>query len=188
MRKETTRLLNLMHPAAFSYDHQNGVFHVAEQAYAAADLPLRHGALASAEPTHELPDTALVHALANPVMLPKMYNWLEENGTDQLFSETSEVMRDVFQTVNGKKLLGVTTRDTASHIGFNVNFLRQEHPHITLQTLGNCACLGVDLYGIIGERYWDDKIAEFTFHNTDTKPQQISLLAGLGHIAHRVNS
>ena len=152
MRIETTRLLNQMHPAAFSYDHQNGAFQVAEQSYAPEDVSLRFGALSTPEPTLELPDAALIHTLTHPVMMPKMYDWLAKNGTDELFDETSEVMRDVFQT------------------------------------RGNCACLGVDLHGIIGERYWDDKIAEFTFHNTDTKPQQISLLAGLGHIAHRVNS
>jgi hypothetical protein len=52
-----------------------------------------------------------------------------------------------------------------------------------VQTLGNCACLGLAADGVM-VRGLQEGYGEYELHNADTTAQRVSLYAGLGHLAH----
>ena len=187
MNAHVNELLKMSRPAPFSYDHTTKLFTSGDTTYTPPELPLGFGDLAADHEVNEVPDTALVHGILRIVMLPKMYDWLQENASTELFTQASEIMHDVFTGLEPRMLGKVATHDPYSHWGFNVARLRPEHPHIVLTTLGDCACFGVEIDGIFGEHTWDQKVAEFGYHNVDYNPQKVSLLAGIGHIAHLAN-
>lgn len=184
----TQELIVASRPAAFSYDHEHGLFHHGSRASRPAELPLGWGDLSDRGTSDNVPDVALVHGVNYPIMLPKMYDRLSSNGTQELLDETCEVMFDVFDTLGTGLSIGSKNEGSYGHTGFGAGFLSDEHPHPTLQVFGNCACLSVDMYGAFREDRWEEKVAEFTYHNIDLDAQRISLLAGLGHLAHRASN
>lgn len=113
---------------------------------------------------------------------PKFYSWLNEQPKD-VFTETSLVMKQVFEDVLGDVLDG-DHHDTMHPFGFSAGLLRKGH--LTLSVLGNCACLGSNPNGhIVDSDEWDTGYVEMTTHNIDTKPQHVSIMAGLGYLALR---
>src|SRR5690606_2216667 len=92
----------------FSYKHDSRNFVVGEQLVAMADLPTEFGGIsASQEPSVESAESMfenepLVHIISEPIMLPRMYDWLNDK-PDGLFDETAEVMQDVFAELNPDK-------------------------------------------------------------------------------------
>lgn len=187
MNAHTKELLLAAWPAAFSYDHEKGMFTSGDIQYTSVDLPLSYGDLSAPTQPNELPNTAVVQTVVGAIMMPRLYDWLQANETEALHRETAEVMHDVFVGLRPDMLGKVAKHDRGGLFGFNMSRISPEHPHFSLVTLGNCACYGVESHIVFGERYWNEKIAALGFHNIDTPPQEVSLLAGLGHLAHRAN-
>ncbi len=187
MNVHTQELLLAAWPATFSYDHEEGKFTSGDIQYTPVNLPLTYGALAASNEPRELPDTAVVQTVVGAIMLPRLYDWLQANETEALHRETAEVMHDVFVGLRSDMRGKVAKYDRGGLFGFNMSRFSHEHPHFSLVTLGNCACYGVESHIVFGERYWNEKIAALGFHNIDMPAQEVSLLAGLGHLAHRAN-
>lgn len=117
----------------------------------------------------------------NPFTTPRFYEWLQQGcGTSEL-EGARQAMHDVFEQVRGIKVQrepGVRDR----LFGFDAGFLRPGH--LTLSTIGSCACLGVSVDGhLVDYHEWDSGFAEYEFHNIDFDAQRVSLLAGIGHLA-----
>lgn len=189
MIDRTRELLIRGQATPFSYDHENKMFRSGRKTFTPEKLPLEFGDLLDDDQPTEVPDVPLVETILRPVMLPRMYDWLNDHFSDDVADETAEVMRQVF--VQLRPDMSEHIKPGRDHVGgifgFNVQRLRHEHPHLTLVTLGSCACFGVDVDGPFGERVWNERIASFSFHNIDTPEQEISLRAGLGHIAYRAS-
>lgn len=116
----------------------------------------------------------------NMFATPKFFDWLTTSDGKQAVSEVPEVTHRVFNLVYEKQ---VRIRGKDLLHGFGSAFLREGH--VTLSTIGSCACLGVAVDGhLVSYREWGSKYAEYEFHNIDFPAQKISLLAGLGHLAH----
>lgn len=121
-----------------------------------------------------------VHASANPMMLPRFYNWLLAANRQTEFNDTKRVMFEVYKAVS--QVPDLEFDRLTGPFGFDVVLYRPGHP--ALSVIGNCACLGVDPGGdLYDEQDWDEGFASYSFHNIDTKPQAVSLYAGLGHLA-----
>jgi len=181
-------LIERCQPALFAYDHTRKLFLSGEREFSPRELPIGFGDLAADtdQDVVTLPDTALVQTTMRPIMLPKMYDWLTDNMTNELLDETVDVMRDVYVDLVPESVR-YARPDRGGFMGFNAHRLRKDHPHFLLTTIGNCACLGVEVDGMWGEGAWKDKVASFDFHNIDNEVQEKSLLAGLGHIAYRAS-
>lgn len=127
----------------------------------------------------------------NPVLLglwgdtlatPKFYTWLNDQ-PKATFTETSHVMKQVFEDVSGD-VLEADHHDTMHPFGFSAGLLRKGH--INLSVLGNCACLGSNPQGhTVDSDEWYTGYVEMTIHNVDSRPQYVSIMAGLGHLALR---
>jgi hypothetical protein len=186
--------------APWSYDRDAGLFVVNGVQVEPASL-LEHNVWLNDE-THSRQNAqtimsewvlALCGTWGHPVSLPKFYRYL---GQRQIVSsyeefremqrEVSDVMSDVLYQVDGSAQFPGELKDQRrAPFCPDVDLIRKEHPHINLTTFGNCACLGVAVDGtyLFGQDEWPLQVAEYKFHNTDFDAQQISLLAGLGHIA-----
>lgn len=136
----------------------------------------------SQPPDEELPRKAvLLNDFGNPITTPRFFRWLTTGNRVGIFHETSDVMRDVFEKLQGEKLKG-KLHERMDPFGFSCSFIREGH--MTLSVLGNCACLGTNPDGhFVDWREWETGFAEYEFHNIDMPHQRISLLAGLGHLA-----
>ncbi len=177
---------------AFSYCPDSAEFSVGGEQFGVNELEVGFGNLARETETdcieidRLIKQTPLVHGLSRPIMLPKMHEWLNENRDSQtLQAEVTEVIGDVFEKLHPDRV--IQKGQDRGFIGFNMFFASRELPHPTLQTLGNCACMGVTESNPLGNKVWVDEVASFTFHNVDTREQHISLLAGLGYLAHRAS-
>lgn len=125
----------------------------------------------------------LLGVWGNPLTTPKFYTWLAESGRAADFTGTSKVMKEVFEEVHGQELKG-RHHDEMHPLGFSAGLLREGH--INLTVLGSCACLGTNPDGhIVDWNEWDSGFTELAFHNIDSKPQMVSIMAGLGHLALR---
>ena len=141
--------------------------------------------------THvDVTEGLLAWGLFRPFVLPTMYDWMEQNLSDELLDETFEVVRESFESAHEQATGLEFKRDTHKRgegalFGFEAQRDR-DYPHVTLGTIGHCACLGASYTGMpFGQSSWMEKIVAYEFHNTDTPQQQNSLLAGLGHMAFR---
>lgn len=191
--EHTRALLKISRANRFEYDSERGVFLVSEREVTPAELADLEGReLAAAETLmdEELDDVLqypVAHTSTHPLMLPKLHQWLNTNCDNRtLFDETREVMRAVFVALRPD--MDYVDSNPGGFIGFNVQRVGGEYPHLLFQTLGNCACMGVEALGPFGRRFWSGGVAYFTNHNVDTHAQRVSLLAGLGHIARRAMS
>lgn len=177
----------------FSYDHETQLFLSGPQRHNPEEVRdnkralslQRDEYLADDELDELIESVPVIYTVLRPIALPKFHTWLNDNMSNALFDETADVIRDVL--IRLRPDLSDIQQRGLGFMGFNVARTTREHPHILLQTLGNCACMSVDAHGIFGERYWDEQIASFSNHNVDTPEQETSLLAGLGHIAHRAS-
>lgn len=126
----------------------------------------------------------LLGVWGNPITTPKFYEWLKNNDalmTD--FQQTAQVMKEVFEDVSQEKLSG-KHQDRMHPLGFSAGLQREGH--VNLSVLGNCACLGTNPDGhLVDWHEWDSGYTELSLHNIDTKPQYVSIMAGLGHLALR---
>lgn len=187
MKERTQDLLLQTHAAAFSYDHESGFFLRDNDRFAPEDLPTGWGALAAETDPEDIPDSPLIYTIMGPVMLPQFHDWMEENFNDDIANETVTVMQDVVARLEPSLPKRSLSRDRGGFMGIDVSLPPSKYSHVFLQTLGNCACLSVESSGVFRERQWQEKVAALSFHNTDTLMQRASLLAGLGHIAHKIS-
>lgn len=186
MQERMKSLIERCKPALFAYDRERKLFLSGDREFTPQELPIGYGDLAADidDDALALPDTALVQTIMRPIMLPLMHDWLTDNMTSELLDETVVVMRDVYVDL-APDSIRYAKPDRGGFMGFDACRLRNNYPHFLLTTIGNCACLGVEIDGMWGESAWEDKVASFDFHNIDNEVQEKSLLAGLGHIAYR---
>lgn len=177
-------------PQSLSYDHDSQLFLSGSQKVSPEAVRDNIRKLSLQQDEHLTDDeldelietTPVVYTVLRPLALPRFHEWLGDNSSRNLFDETADVMRDVL--IRLRPDVSSVERGGLGFMGFAVERTTREYPHLFFQTLGNCACMSVDPHGFIGERYWDEQIASFSNHNVDTPEQEVSLLAGLGHIAH----
>jgi hypothetical protein len=109
---------------------------------------------------------------------PKFYDFLETPQAQLVLKEAEPIMLDVYNEVHSK----IADKSTiGGAYGFDACRFRQGQA--MLSVLGNCACLGPDMYGLIREDQWKLKFVEYDLHNIEYPAQMISLFAGLGYIA-----
>ena len=172
----------------FTYDRNSHMFLSGEQQIPVSEFSPNE--LVDVDTRVDVADGLLAWGLFRPFVLPTMYDWMEQNLNDELLDETFEVVRESFESAHEQATgfefnRGTYKRGEGALFGFEAQRDR-EYPHMTLGTIGNCACLGASYTGIpFGQSSWAEKIVAYEFHNADTPQQQNSLLAGLGHIAHR---
>lgn len=173
-------------PAAFSYDHESGLFRRDDETFTPEALPLSSNQLAAIEEPENIPNAPLVHTFRAPVMMPQFFDWLDDNFNKDLADETVEVMQEVFSGL-APHALSTDLDHRGGFIGFNANYRSDEHPDILLQTLGNCACMYLSQSGPFAFNPRYGRIGRLETHNVDTPLQRTTVLAGLGHLAHRAN-
>lgn len=113
---------------------------------------------------------------------PRFFDWLMTADGMRAVRGVPEVIHQVFNAVHDVK---TPYRGRDSLHGFGAAYLREGH--VIVNTIGSCACLGVKVDGhIVNYNEWESKYAEYEFHNLEKSfpAQTISLLAGLGHLAH----
>lgn len=188
MRSESRirELLEYADATDFSYDHSVRSFSIGQRHFDIVEAS-NDSRLFNPQPEYVETNerTMLVSArIFGTVMYPRMYDWLSVNLDDRLSRDTVEVMQDVFSDLR-VDLDRSRLRSGSGLFGFAMNRLRKEHPHISLAVLGNCACMGVSVDGIIGQQEWSTKFAAFEMHNIDSPEQRVSIMAGLGHLGHK---
>lgn len=168
----------------FSYNHERREFTNGASQYPLLGEDTYKGLLfidCATVPVEEIPSVpVLTNIFGNQVTTPKFYTWLRDMDDESILDETAVVIHEAFSELRGVNL-GATERGV-SHMSADVNFLREGH--LFLQTVGNCACLGVSVDShVVDYNEWGSGYAAYEFHNIDFPAQHISLLAGLGHLA-----
>jgi hypothetical protein len=177
-----------MHPMSYDVDARAFTIGGKVVPLTSPDLVLETHSPSGIEVVHNEIMEVPVHVglFGNPFATPKFYRWLQESCRKDDLESARRVMMTVFEEVHGVQL-GKIQDSPDNLFGFGVGFLRPGH--LTLNTIGNCACLGVSVDGhIVSYREWDTGFAEYEFHNIDMPAQRISLLAGMGHLALRAAS
>lgn len=169
------------------YEHEERLFVVGGRECNVSDEDVdKELKFANGEPvTKEQINThpVLLGTWGNPITTPKFYSWLRAGDKSANFQQTARVMKEVFEDVSQEKLDG-KRHDEMHPLGFSASLQREGH--INLSVLGNCACLGTDPDGhLVDWNEWDSGYTELALHNIDTKPQYVSIMAGLGHLALR---
>jgi len=167
-----------------SYDHTASMFTIGDMQLALRDENI-YDALVFGRGADTMPNDVpgipvFIGTFGSPVTTPKFYSWLTGIETKKVFDETATVIRDTFSAVHN---VTINSSDRGGSVfGADVYFLRPGH--LSLQTIGNCACLGVSVGSMIVDyEEWDRGYAAYEFHNIDWPAQYISLMAGLGHLA-----
>jgi hypothetical protein len=180
--------LALTSPPTFGYDPERKSFAIGTEQVSLADFSAHHAA--GHEPSDEegakrLIDEAYLtlSIFDTPCIMPRLTSWMKSLKTEQsqqLTDDVTDVLIDTYAEVGDaprSKLL------KGSHWGFGMSWLREAQPNLVV--LGDCACLGVDLYGnMFPEHDWPDGFAELTLHNVDWPAQKTSLYAGIGSLAY----
>lgn len=186
--------LYIGYTTAVSYDADNKLFTLGEQKF---DI---HDEAAMAK----FPDVSMntMNVPINPeqqslgalrlnrtlIATPLFQKWLQENSYREKKPEVEEIILDVFTSINHRaSKQDLEKCKGASFMGFSMNMLRPEPLHLTFTTMGNCACLGAEIDGRLGQRIWEFGYAQYGWHNIDYPAQRVSLLAGIGHIASLAN-
>lgn len=172
---------------AFYYEHDERLFVVGGKEISVGDERLQHelrfpdGEPVPKEQINSHP--VLLGLWAEPLATPKFYTWLDSQSDDSSFVETTHIMKEVFEEVSGEPLQG-RHHNKMHPFGFSAGLLRKGH--LNLSVIGNCACLGSNPDGhTVDWEDWDSGFVEMTLHNIDTRPQHVSIMAGLGHLALR---
>lgn len=184
-------LLKRAEATSFSYSYEAKQFNIGTRDIsieAAVDNPrlltTRHPATDHSDGSTDK-DPMLAVALWHHVSYPGMYDWLDERFDAAMADETVEVMIDAFAAADPNIPRKHLRPDKGGFMGFSAERARREHAHLSLTVLGNCACMYASVSGFIGEHDWDSKFTNYELHNVDTPVQRVSILAGLGHLAHR---
>ncbi len=118
----------------------------------------------------------------NPISTTVGREAIESVWSDTLGSEVREVMADVLSEQLGT--IKTTEKNRWLAIGsFGVEKIQAGE--VFVQTVGMCACLGVDY--TVHDHWRQHGFSEYTHHNIDNRAQRASVLAGLGHIAYTAN-
>lgn len=172
----------------FHYEHESRSFRFGSKALSINDSELSNELWSpSTKPVYGeevLKHHLLIGPLGDPVSTPRFHDWFEKNTNEKVLLSTAQVIFDVFADTVGIELHErPTTARGVSAFGAEANAIRPGQPN--LQTIGNCACTGPEIFGnMFAEEDWEYGFAEYGFHNIDRDEQRISLLAGLGHLAY----
>lgn len=184
----TLELLAIGRAQPFSYDHDAKEFHFGNEKIPPSEMQFFGSAhtggenLTANNVRKMVESTPFVHNYVHPIGLPLASEFFEEGWTDEIASETKEIMADVFMEYT--KQFKASEREQLLSIRSFDTVCRKGSGDVILSTLGSCACLGPDY---TSHYVLDDGAKEYTYHNIDLPSQRLSLLAGLGHIARRAN-
>jgi hypothetical protein len=168
----------------FDYQRQAAIFRIGNLSLPPKEFqpytfnPYRHDLEGTGIPVQEIGNHAAVwpeHGY--PIVTPKTHAWVEAN--QEGLEEVVEVMHEVYASFY-EDASEIVRGDGIGHMGFAA--WPREGGGIGLQVLGDCACSGPNLYGAL--QGIEHGYGEYDLHNADTQAQQVSLYAGLGHIAH----
>ena len=127
-----------------------------------------------------------INIFGNPIANKVFHDYLgrlldDETGYGSVANSVRQVLRSVFETLAP----GFIEEESDPDGAFGFNFYVDQNKHVTLHTLGECACLGPNPTGfMVNDRDWEEEgVCEYVFHNIDFDAQQWSLLAGMGHLA-----
>lgn len=168
----------------FAYDAEAKAFLVNEQPITLSSVSENPGLFAEAVldgiQTVQVTDLGSMNFTEMTMLsTPRFFDWLMTSEGRQAVRDVPEVTHQAFNLEHDRKL---EFRGKDLLHGFGAAYLREGH--VTLSTVGSCACLGVVVDGhMVNYSEWGNKYAEYEFHNIDFPAQKISLLAGLGHLA-----
>lgn len=173
-----------MHP--FLYDHQSSKFIIDGQEKDIKEIDYMHDItypLTDPVSAEDVPNHPAHFFFGFPITTPRFRAWVLEKCTKADILSTKQVIHETFiELTASDQNKSVDSIKGGKPYSVEVGLIRPGH--LTFSTIGNCACLGVSINGnLIGGEDMDVGYAEYEFHNTDMIVQQISLLAGLGHIA-----
>lgn len=127
----------------------------------------------------EMPEHPLMlYPITGPIGSPILHSWVRQNPEQVL--EVRELIHKVFVSFydNDEEIeLG----EAVGAWGFESHVTEDGGVH--LQTLGDCACMGLTPHSHVIEGRLENDFGQYDYHNTDSQAQRVSLLAGLGHIA-----
>lgn len=173
-------------PIPFSYDADSQAFTVGEAVVQLEDFAAYGGITMNPLSLDEVREMISESKMAldcfdNILQFSSTYNWLrslDSAGLNQVSGQVTDAMIDAFGTLQPNS----GTLEKGSHWGFGMGFIRPGHP--TFNVLGDCACLGVNLYGNMFDQHdFADGFAEYGLHNIDWPAQKVSLYAGAGALA-----
>lgn len=173
-------------PVPFSYDASTQLFTIGNDTVELNDFENYDAYSAdpmSVDEVYELVDRSqlAVSLFGSILQLPPMYKWLTTLNTadmQQVRGQVTDTMIDAYSSL--KPDSGALEKGT--HWGFGMDFIRPGHPTFTV--VGDCACLGVNLYGnIFDQNNFEDGLAEYGLHNIDWPAQKTALFAGAGVLA-----
>lgn len=119
---------------------------------------------------------------------PALHNWSDE-ALEVVDKEIVPVMVDVFSELTEDEQLKEdisNMKKTQGFLGFD-SYVRETNSSLGLNVLGSCACLGVSYPGMLlsDREQMRDGFGEYGLHNADIKAQEVSLYAGIAHLARR---
>lgn len=186
MSERVERILEHTGVKRFSYDHSKHEFTLGERVLSVEEAVQNPRLLGvSSEDKNTITEPALTFALGNPLGTPRMYDWINDNFTQDVSRETVDVMKDVYSAVRPDIPKDILPSD--GYMGFSAEQPKRGRGHIVLTVIGNCACMSVSATGsITNVRDWPSKYASYSTHNVDSPEQKVAIYAGLAHIAFRV--
>ncbi len=143
--------------------------------------------LVEVDDENELATAAVcLNILGKVIGAPKFHEWLGVVKADRdlaqaVKTDTTEVIGSTFRIFNPEFKFPRTDAPLWMGCDMRIN----NYNHVTLQTIGDCACLGPHADGHwVGWQDWETEgYCEYDFHNNDDDSQTWSLLAGMGHLA-----
>jgi hypothetical protein len=108
---------------------------------------------------------------------PKLHNWAARNPEHASREGIDAMYEALTSLVDGEGI----SKEADGHTGFDLQVRNQGA--LNLQVWGNCACLGVNLEGLLVVDGMEKGYAQYDLHNADTQAQRASLYAGIGHLA-----
>lgn len=171
----------------FSYDHDARLFTIAGKEILVTDeLLLREFSFPSGDttPLSDLPNHPVYYGYYGlPLMTKKFSDWVRVHVSEKEIFSTKMVIHEVAEQMTGIDLDHPPTGPNIESI-FGAEVFLQRAGHLTFQTIGNCACMGIEVSShLVPEQEFDSGYGEYGFHNVYEPSQKISLLAGLGHMA-----
>lgn len=179
-------ILSVGRAVPFEYDHHNRAFHAGGATISPEDIP-RYGYIHSEvggtpDEIERWAQTESFLITRNPITTKIGREAIGGVWSSDLQRETREVMADVLSEHLGDIVMA-DSYDFLKKRSFGVEkFVSNE---VFVQTIGQCACLGVDY--TVHNSWREAGFSEYTYHNVDMRPQTVALLAGIGHIAHSAN-
>lgn len=185
-REHVVELLSIGRAVPFEYHHDDRTFRFGAEDGSPDDIS-HYGYLHSAEgvTVRNVEEWETSHSFLitrHPISTAIGREAIESIWSGRLENEVREVMADVLAEQLGT--IKMAERNRWLELG-SFGTQKLSAGEVSVQTMGICACLGVDY--TVHDSWRCVGFSEYTPHNIDNRAQRASVLAGLGHIAHTAN-